>query len=98
MLIDIAISGDKNVIKKKVEMVLKCRNLRIGTQRTQNVETEVRPVTIKASGTISQSFRKYLNTVPGDHYIKDLQNTAILSTVHIVRKSSLSSSLLLSLP
>jgi hypothetical protein len=51
-----------------------------------NVKTNVIPVMIRATGTISKSFRKYLNNVPGKHEIKELQKTAILGTAHIFRK------------
>jgi hypothetical protein len=51
-----------------------------------NVKTEVIPVIIGATGTISISFRKYLSGTPGKHDTKELQKTAILGTAHILRK------------
>jgi hypothetical protein len=51
-----------------------------------NIKTNVMPVIIGATGTISKSFRKYLSNVPGIHEIKELQKTAILGTAHILRK------------
>jgi len=44
------------------------------------------PVIIGATGTISKSFRKYVNNIPGKHEVKELQKTAILGTAHILRK------------
>jgi hypothetical protein len=44
------------------------------------------PVIIGATGTISKSFRKYVSNIPGHHEVKELQNTAILGTAHILRK------------
>jgi hypothetical protein len=41
---------------------------------------------IEAAGTISKSFRKYLSNKPGQHAIKELQQTAILCMEHILRK------------
>jgi hypothetical protein len=38
-----------------------------------SVKTEVIPVVIGATGTISKSFRKYLGNVPGKHDIRELQ-------------------------
>ena len=56
MLIDFAISGDRNMIKKEADMILKYKNLTIEMQRMWNVKTKVMPVTIGATGTIqSQS-------------------------------------------
>jgi len=86
MLIDIEISGDRNVIKKEAEKVVKYKDLTIEIQRMWNVKTKVIPVIIGATGTISKSFRKYVNNIPGKHEVKKLQKTAILGTVHILRK------------
>ena len=58
-LIDVAISGDRNVIKKETEKILKYKDLTIEIQRMWNVKTKVIPVIIGATGTISKSFRKY---------------------------------------
>ena len=51
-----------------------------------NVNTKVIPVIAGASGTVSKSFRKYVSNIPGKHEVKELQNTAILSTAHILQK------------
>jgi hypothetical protein len=51
-----------------------------------HIKTTVIPKIIWATGTISDSFRKYLIRIPGKHDINELQNTAILSTAHILRK------------
>jgi len=51
-----------------------------------NVKTKVIPVIIRATGTISKSFRKYVGNIPGNHEVKELQKTAILGTAHILRK------------
>ena len=51
-----------------------------------NVNTNVIPVIIRATVTISESFRKYLSNVPGKHEIKELQKTAILGTAHTLWK------------
>jgi hypothetical protein len=83
MLIDVAISEDRNVIKKEVEKIIKYKDL---TQRMWNVKTKVIPAIIGATGTISKSFRKYVSNIPGNHEVKELQKTAILGTEHILRK------------
>jgi hypothetical protein len=86
MLIHVAIPGDKNVIKKEAEKILKYKDLTVEIQRMWNVKTNVIPVIIGATGTISKSFRKYLSYAPGVHKVKELQKTAILGTAHILRK------------
>jgi hypothetical protein len=79
MLIDVAIPGDRNVIKKEAEKISKCKDLAIEIQRMWNVKTSVIPVVIEATGTISNSFRKYMSNIPGNHEVNELQKTAILA-------------------
>jgi hypothetical protein len=51
-----------------------------------NVKTRVIPVIIGVTGTISKSFRKCVSNIPGNHEVRELQKTAILGTVHVLRK------------
>jgi hypothetical protein len=67
MLIDIVIPGDRNVIQKEAENILKYKDLAIEIQRMWNVKTRVISVIIGATGIISKSFRKYVKTIPGNH-------------------------------
>jgi hypothetical protein len=73
------------VIKKEAEKILKYKDLTIEIQRMWNVKTNVIPVIIGATGTISKSFRKYLSNAPGIHEVKELQKTVILGTAHTLR-------------
>ena len=86
MLINVAISGDRNVIEKEIEKILKYKDLAIEIQRTWNVKTKVKAVIIGATGTMSKSFRKYVSNIPGNQEVKELQKTTILGTAHILRK------------
>jgi len=86
MLIDVAFSGDRNVIKKEAEKILKYKNLTIEIQRMWNVKTKVIPAIIDATGTILKSFRIYVSNIPGNHEVKELQKASILGTAHIIRK------------
>ena len=74
------------MIKKETKKILKSEDLTIEIQRMWNVKARVIPVIIGATGTISKSFRKYVSDIPGNNDIKELQNTAILGTAHILRK------------
>jgi hypothetical protein len=74
------------VTQEQAEKILKYKDLIIETQRMWNVETEIIPVITGANGTISKSFRKYLNSVPGKHEIKELRKTAVLGTAHTLRE------------
>ena len=74
------------MIKKEVEKILKYKDLTIEIQRMWNVKTKVIPVIIGATGTVSNSFRKFESNITGKHEVKELQKTAILGTAHILRK------------
>jgi hypothetical protein len=54
MLIDVAILGDRNVIKKEIDKILKYKDITIEIQRMWNVKIKVIPVIIGATGTISK--------------------------------------------
>ena len=86
VLIDVAISGGRNVIRKEAEIILKYKDLTTEIQRVWNVKTKVIPVIIGATGTVSNTFRKYVSKIPGKHEVKELQKTAILGTAHTLRK------------
>jgi hypothetical protein len=55
------------VIKKEYEKILKCKDLTIEIHRMWNKKTEVIPVIIQATGTISKSLKQYLSNIPGKH-------------------------------
>ena len=76
MLIDVAISGDRNVIKKGADKILKYKDLTTEIQRMWNVKTKVIPVITEATRTISKSFRKYVSNIPGKHEVKELQKNS----------------------
>ena len=87
MSIDVAIPGDRNVIKRETGKILKYKDLKIEIQLMWNVRPEVIKVVIGATGTISKSLRQYLSNIPAKHEIKELQKTAILGTAHKLRKA-----------
>jgi len=82
MLIDVAISGDRNVIKKEAETILKYKDLTIEIQRMWNVKTKVIPVITRATGTISKSFRKYVSNIPGKRSQETIENSHIGHCTH----------------
>jgi hypothetical protein len=54
MLIDVAISGDRHVVKKAAEKILKYEDLTIEIQRMWNVKTNVMSVITGATGFTSK--------------------------------------------
>jgi hypothetical protein len=74
MLIDIAISGDRNVTKKKTEKIVKYTDLITEIQRMWNVKAKVIPVITGVTGTILKSLRQHLGKITGkQHEVKELK-------------------------
>jgi len=85
-LIDVVIPADRNVVQKEAEKKLKYKSFCIEIQRMWNLKCTIVPVKIGASGIVTRSLRKNLESVPGKYSIDSLQKTVILGTSHIVRK------------
>ena len=51
-----------------------------------NLKCTTVPVIIEATGIVTRSLKKNLETVPGKHSIDSLQKSAILGTSHIIWK------------
>jgi hypothetical protein len=86
VLIYVAISVYRNVIKKEAEKILKFKDLTIEKQRTWNVKTKATSVIKRVTGSISKSLRQYLNNLSEKHEMKEIQKTAILRTAHLLHK------------
>jgi hypothetical protein len=86
MLMDVSIPGDRNVIKKEAEKILKYKDLLVEIQNMWNVKAELITIITGATGTVSESLGQYLRNIPGKHEIKELQKTAILVTAHKLGK------------
>ena len=87
MLIDVAISGDSNVIKKEAEKILKYKDLTIEIQRMWNVKTKVIPIILGATGTISKLFRKCVSNIPGNHQ-ETTENSHIRHCTHTAESAN----------
>ena len=62
------------------------KGLCIEMQRMWNLKCTIVPVIIRATGIVTGSLKKNLETIQGKHSIDSLQKTAILGTSHIIRK------------
>ena len=85
-IIDVAIPSDYNIQKKSTAKMGKYADLQIEYQQLWNKKVEVIPVIIGATGIVDKNSKKYVGRIPGCHNIYSLQRSAILGTVHILRK------------
>jgi hypothetical protein len=81
----VAINADRNVVQKEAEKSLKYKSLGIEMQRMWNLKCTIIPVITGATGTVTRSLRKNVETIPGKHSIDSLQERAILGTAHKIR-------------
>ena len=79
-------NNNNNNVQKEAEKKLKYNNLCIEIQRMWILKCTVAPVIIGATGIVTRSLKKNLQTIPGKHSVVSLQKTAILGTSHIIRK------------
>jgi len=87
MSIDVAICGDRNVVKKDAEKISKYKdNMKTEIQRMWNVKAKLIPAITGATGTVSKSQKHHLSNITGEYEINALHNTAILRTVHRLRE------------
>ena len=63
--IDVAIPGERNVIKEEAKKTVTYTDRTTEIQRMWNMKAEVIPVIIGATGNISKSFRQYQSNRPG---------------------------------
>ena len=83
-----AIPAERNIVQKEAGKEVKIQEFMY--RDATNVEPEMYdctvPAIIGATGIVTRSLRKNLETVPGKNSIDSLQKTAILGTSHIIRK------------
>jgi hypothetical protein len=80
--IDVAITGDRNVIQRGAERILKYKDPTVEIQRMWNVKAKETPVITGGDWNHFKPLTQYLSNVPGKHEITELQKTAILCTSH----------------
>ena len=83
-LIDAAIPGDRNVINKEAEKILKYKDLTAEIQRMWNVQAAVIPVIMRSNGTISKTIQKIPNQRTAKARNQGLTENS--HTAHILRK------------
>ena len=87
LIIDIASSGDHNVIEKESEKVEKYQDLKREIKKLWNLRSfDVIPVVVGALGSVSRRIAQGLEQIGIEVRIGLLQKTALLGTVRILRK------------
>ena len=85
LLIDIAIPTDKNISTKLTEKLSKYKDLEIKIEGVWGMKTKTIPIVIGGLG-IEKGSKTYLEDIPANILLQDLQKTTLLGTAHILRK------------
>ena len=86
LLINVAMPSDYSIQKKTTEKMSKYVDLQVECKHMWNEKVEVVPVIIDATGLVQKNLKKHLSRIPGKCNIYNLWRSAILGTVHILRK------------
>lgn len=86
LLIEITVPDDGNIITKENEKLNKYKDLEIEIQRMWHTKAKTVPIVIGALGVIRKGIEKYLEQIPGQPDLRELQKIAIMGTAHILRK------------
>lgn len=71
-----------NLTKKEADKLSKYEDLKFECEQMQKLS----PVVIGASGAIKKNTNKYINEIPGNVNLDQLQKITLLGTAHILRK------------
>ena len=86
-LIDMSVPSDNNVSAKEFEKLSKYKDLEIEVSRMWKVKTQIIPVIVGALGMIKKGTQKYLNDIPGNLSLTEIQKIVLNSTAHILRRA-----------
>ena len=85
-IVDVAIPGDRNIVKKQAEKLTNYADLKIEISKMWDCSTVVIPIVIGALGSIPQKLEKYLEELDIKSDLPTYQKSALLGTANILRK------------
>lgn len=86
LIIDITVPDDANIVVKESEKLSKYKDLEIEIMRMWRVKARIIPVVIGALGTVKKGIGNYLQQLPGQPKVGEIQKIALMGTAHILRK------------
>ena len=86
ILIDISCPAVGNIGKKHAEKLAKYSELRVEKIRMWHCRAVVVSVVLGAFGRVHAGISRWLDIIPGHHYLQHLQKTVLLGSTRILRK------------
>lgn len=86
LLIDPSVPSDNNVSTKEFDKLSKYKDLQIEIEKMWELKTTIVPVIIGALGMVKKGVDEYLNKIPGNPSLTEVQKIVLTSTAHILRR------------
>ena len=83
-LIDMSVPSNSNTSAKESE---KYEDLEIEIAKMWKMKTKTIPVIVRVLGMIKKGTQKYVNEIPGNFSLAEIQKMLLNSTAHILRRS-----------
>ena len=85
-MIDVSVPADHNVVSKEAEKMLKYKDLAIEVSRMWHTSVTVVPVIVGALGTTSKEHEKWIEEIPGNASVVEIQRSVLYGSAHILRR------------
>ena len=86
-LIDMSVPSDSNTSDKEFEKLSKYKDLEIEIAEMWKMKTKGIPVIVGTFGRIKKGTQKYVNEIPGNLSLAEIQKIVLSSTAHILRRT-----------
>ena len=82
-----SVSSDSNISVKEFEKLSKYKDLEIEITKMWKMNTKTISVIVGALGKIKKQTQKYVNQIPGNLSLAEIQKIVLNSTDHILRRT-----------
>ena len=86
-LIDMSLPSNSNISAKESEKLSTYEDLEIEIAEMWKMKTKTIPVIVRVLGMIKKGTQKYVNEIPGNLSLAEIQKIVLNSTAHILRRS-----------
>ena len=82
-----SVPSDKNVSSKTFEKLSKYKDLEIKIGKMWHLRARTIPVVIGALGLVKKGTKEFLDKIPGNSSLQEIQKIVLSGTAHVLRKA-----------
>ena len=82
-----SVPSNSNISAKESQKLSKYKDLEIDIAKMQKMKTKTIPVIVLVLGIIKKGTQKYVNEIPGNLSLAEIQKIVLNSKAHILRRS-----------